>query len=283
MVLVVVALVVPILLLARRSGSGRRDRRVARQSVENTAGLAGLRTTIESAGSSSQASTAAGRGWRSSHDGALTSDTQETAWWIAVIAGFVVVLAVAALLSLLGASWCGSSTGGSRGAETLLQRRAANTTNTTLIPQTADSVDAVLAEGLRAPSVLGPSARKGAAVTTLVVLTVVDIVLLIAGLALVSVRVGSPADPDRRQPRGVQRRTSAASSRHAELISPGVTHINRTGGVVAGALPLLYGMAEGIVVGVTYVPDPSARPPAAPASGRRRSRLHETVGYEPVG
>jgi len=35
------------------------------------------------------------------------------------------------------------------------------------------------------------------------------------------------------------------------VIKPGVEHINRTGGVVAGALPLLYGMAEGIVTGVT--------------------------------
>jgi len=28
--------------------------------------------------------------------------------------------------------------------------------------------------------------------------------------------------------------------------------VNRTGGVVAAALPLLYGMAEGIVVGATF-------------------------------
>ena len=34
------------------------------------------------------------------------------------------------------------------------------------------------------------------------------------------------------------------------LIGPNVEHINRTGGVVAGALPLLYDMAEGIVTGV---------------------------------
>jgi hypothetical protein len=38
-------------------------------------------------------------------------------------------------------------------------------------------------------------------------------------------------------------------------------------------------MAEGIVAGVT--PTPSAeRPPATPASGRRRSRLHDAVGYD---
>ena len=63
---------------------------------------------------------------------------------------------------------------------------------------------------------------------------------------------------------------------------PGVTHINQTAGVVAGALPLLYGMAEGIVVGVTPVPaEREERPPARPASGRRRSRLHDAVGYRP--
>jgi hypothetical protein len=69
---------------------------------------------------------------------------------------------------------------------------------------------------------------------------------------------------------------------HAELIGPGVEHINQTGAVVAGALPLLYGMAEGIVTGVTPVPEQPAHPPTArPASGRRRSRLHEAVGFTP--
>ena len=71
---------------------------------------------------------------------------------------------------------------------------------------------------------------------------------------------------------------------NAEPIMPGLQHINRTGGVVAGALPLLYGMAEGIVAGATYVPAtrPSGRrphpPPGAGARGCTRS-----VGYEPVG
>ena len=50
---------------------------------------------------------------------------------------------------------------------------------------------------------------------------------------------------------------------------PGVAHINRTGGVVAGALPLLYGMAEGIVVGATYQPtDPTTA--GRPAAGQAR-------------
>ena len=65
-------------------------------------------------------------------------------------------------------------------------------------------------------------------------------------------------------------------------------HINQTGGVVAGALPLLYGMAEEIVADVTYTPAaaageaaPPEPEPARPASGRRRSRLHDAVGYAP--
>jgi hypothetical protein len=61
-----------------------------------------------------------------------------------------------------------------------------------------------------------------------------------------------------------------------------VEHINQTGGVVAGALPLLYGMAEEIVADVTPRPEQPAEPePARPASGRRRSRLLSAVGYAP--
>jgi hypothetical protein len=66
----------------------------------------------------------------------------------------------------------------------------------------------------------------------------------------------------------------------AKLIMPGVDHINRTGGVVAGALPLLYSMAEGIVKGVTpREPQPEVPAPALPASGTRRSRLLAAVGF----
>jgi hypothetical protein len=124
--------------------------------------------------------------------------------------------------------------------------------------------------------------------TTLVVLTVVDIVLLIAGLAIYLWIVGgqlSVVADHLEECRDLVRRIVA----NAEPIVSGVAHINRTGGVVAGALPLLYGMAEGIVVGATYQPrEPAAdssqpRPPAKPASGTRRTRLHEAVGYEPPG
>ncbi len=67
---------------------------------------------------------------------------------------------------------------------------------------------------------------------------------------------------------------------HAKLIGPGVEHINQTGGVVAGALPLLYGMAEDIVKGVTPEPVPARSARAGPAclghpplAAARRRRL----------
>jgi hypothetical protein len=120
-------------------------------------------------------------------------------------------------------------------------------------------------------------------VNLMVVLSVVDIALLIAGLAFYLFVVGSQL---KRIATNLEEcaelvRTIKAN---AEVIEPGVEHINRTGGVVAGALPLLYGMAEGIVVGVTPRPaEPEVREPAKPASGRRRSRMHEGVGYVPAG
>jgi hypothetical protein len=120
--------------------------------------------------------------------------------------------------------------------------------------------------------------------TLLVVLSVILIALLIAGLAFFLFWVGSLLG-------GIATNLEQCSETvgaivdHAKLIAPGVEHINRTGGVVAGALPLLYGMAEGIVSGATYAPstEPAERPPARPASGRRRSRLHDAVGYAPDG
>jgi hypothetical protein len=118
--------------------------------------------------------------------------------------------------------------------------------------------------------------------TTLVVLSVVDIVLLIAGLAFYLHWVGSLLEriaTNLEECAGLVRTINA----NAEPIRPGLEHINATGGVVAGALPLLYGMAEGIVTGVTPAPaTPEVRPPARPASGRRRSRLHDAVGYVPA-
>src|SRR5688572_9198807 len=115
----------------------------------------------------------------------------------------------------------------------------------------------------------------------MVLLSVLVIVALIAGLAFYLFIVG-----------GQLTRIATNLEECAELvrtikanaaaIEPGLDHVNRTGGVVAGALPLLYGMAEGIVVGVTPRPEqPEQRPPAKPASGTRRSRMHDGVGYAP--
>jgi hypothetical protein len=119
-------------------------------------------------------------------------------------------------------------------------------------------------------------------VTTQIVLSVLVIVLLIAGLAFYLYVVGS-------QLTRVATNLEAcadlvrAVERNATVIQPGVEQINHTGGVIAGALPLLYGMAEGIVVGATYEPGAAAdRGPARPASGRRRSRMHDSVGYVPA-
>ncbi len=109
--------------------------------------------------------------------------------------------------------------------------------------------------------------------TVLVVLTVIVIVSLIAGLAVYLYWAGTLLDR-------IGAKLEAAAGLvdgivdDAGLIMPGVDHINRTGGVVAGALPLLYGMAEGIVTGVTpREPLPEVPEPAKPASGTRRSRL----------
>lgn len=115
--------------------------------------------------------------------------------------------------------------------------------------------------------------------TTLVVLTVVVIGLLIAGLAFFLYWTGTLLN---RIAANLEESLGTAGEivGHAKLIGPGVEHINRTGGVVAGALPLLYGMAEDIVDDVTPRPESPAEPePARPASGRRRSRLLDAVGF----
>jgi hypothetical protein len=117
--------------------------------------------------------------------------------------------------------------------------------------------------------------------TVLVVLTVVVIVLLIAGLAFFLYWAGTLLDRIGGKLEGAADLVRGIVA-DAELIEPGVDHINRTGGVVAGALPLLYGMAEGIVAGVTpREPAPEVPEVARPASGTRRSRLLSAVGFAP--
>jgi hypothetical protein len=117
--------------------------------------------------------------------------------------------------------------------------------------------------------------------TGMVVFTVIDIVLLIAGLAFYLYWVGTLLT---RIAGNLEECAEIVQTivGHAKLIKPAVGHINETGGVVAGALPLLYGMAEEIVTDVSPRPEQPAVPePARPASGTRRSRLHDAVGYSP--
>jgi hypothetical protein len=117
--------------------------------------------------------------------------------------------------------------------------------------------------------------------TVLVVLTVIVIVLLIAGLAVYLYWAGTLLDRIGAKLEGAAGIVDGIVD-DAKLIMPGVDHINRTGGVVAGALPLLYGMAEGIVTGVTpREPLPEVPDVARPASGTRRSRLLSAVGFAP--
>jgi hypothetical protein len=111
--------------------------------------------------------------------------------------------------------------------------------------------------------------------TTLIVLTVVEIVLLIAGLAFFLFWAGSLLSRIATNLEACAEHVSDIRG-HAADIVPGVEHINRTGGVVASALPLLYGFAEQIVGNVAPAP-----PTPSSVTGRRRSRLHETVGYSP--
>ena len=84
---------------------------------------------------------------------ALTS-TQRSLWWGAIIGGFVVLIAVAVLLTILVLL---VRTIDRRVVliRSTLQQAAANTADTALIAETAAKVDAVLAEGLEHHLFLG--------------------------------------------------------------------------------------------------------------------------------
>jgi len=87
------------------------------------------------------------------HDLALTS-TQHTLWVSVIIVSFVVVIAVAALLSLLIYLIKIIDRRVVEVRDTL-KAASANTADTILIPQVADGVEAVLAEGLEHHLFLG--------------------------------------------------------------------------------------------------------------------------------
>ncbi len=113
----------------------------------------------------------------------------------------------------------------------------------------------------------------------MVVFTVIDIVLLIAGLAIYLYIVGNQLT----RVAGVLEECADLVwdvKANAEVIDGGLGSINSTGRVVAGALPLLYGMAEGIVAGATFDHDAAVdRGPAKPAMGIRRTRQLDGVAY----
>ena len=111
--------------------------------------------------------------------------------------------------------------------------------------------------------------------------TVIDIILLIAGLAIYLYIVGSQLT------RVATVLEECADlvwdvKANAEVIDGGLGSINGTGRVTAGALPLLYGMAEGIVAGATFDREAATdRGPAKPAMGTRRTRQLDGVAYKP--
>jgi hypothetical protein len=82
------------------------------------------------------------------------SSAEHTRWVIAIIVGFVVVLAVAALLSLL-IYLIKRIDRRVIEVRDSLQAAATNTADAALIPQVADGVELVLAEGLQHHLFLG--------------------------------------------------------------------------------------------------------------------------------
>jgi hypothetical protein len=86
--------------------------------------------------------------------GMAMSPGEQTAWTVAVILGFIVVLAVAALLSLLIYLVKRIDSRVVTVRETL-KAAEANTADAALIPQVADGVELVLAEGLQHHLFLG--------------------------------------------------------------------------------------------------------------------------------
>ena len=114
----------------------------------------------------------------------------------------------------------------------------------------------------------------------LVVLTVVVIAVLTGGLALYLFWLGTLLNRI-----AANLEDSADLVRNvddnAKVIRPGVAHINEVGGVVAGALPLLYGMAEQIVRSVAGKPAASSDAESDSTPSSRRSRQHDGVGFIP--
>lgn len=91
--------------------------------------------------------------------GSSLTATQETLWWVAIILGFVVVLAVAALLTILVVFVRTIERRVTKVRDSLAAAKA-NTADTALIQETAEGVEAVLAEGLEHHLFLGRVLEK---------------------------------------------------------------------------------------------------------------------------
>lgn len=84
---------------------------------------------------------------------ALT-DREEELWWIAIVLGFVVIVAVVALLTLL-VRFVKTIEERVTVIKATLENASENTADTALIGKTADAVDGVLNEGLEHHLFLG--------------------------------------------------------------------------------------------------------------------------------
>lgn len=82
-------------------------------------------------------------------------------------------------------------------------------------------------------------------IATLTLLTIIDVAALLGVLALFLVLISNRLNNINNN-LADSSATVAAIVGHVEPIIPGVGQINRTLGVIAGALPLLYGLTEKI-------------------------------------
>ena len=133
-----------------------------------------------------------------------------------------------------------------------------------------------------APPVPRPRRRNGEEMKRPVVLTVVVIAVLTGGLALYLSWLGTLLN------RIADNLEDSADlvrniDDNAKVIRPCVAHINEVGGVVAGALPLLYGMAEQVVQSTAAESAIFRHRRSRNSRGTRRSRHHDQVGFIPPG
>jgi hypothetical protein len=82
---------------------------------------------------------------------------------------------------------------------------------------------------------------------TLVLLTVLDLLLFFAVLFFFLVKIVNLLNNINQNLATCEQHVKDIRG-HAEIILPGVGHINRTLGVISGALPLLYGLTERLTV-----------------------------------